>query len=297
MQKVGIPLFFKGGKLSIDNNWKRRYSSVRQVCRRVELFRSLKNLIGSTVRALDGNIGTVADFYIDDFDWMVKYVVVQVEGTQVPRLSLLAPLAFGDLENTPEEGVFPVQVTRATILNSPLLRQEEPVSLRHLTAIHSYYQWPIYWEIGGSAEPGPIEEDMSGYPIVEMMTDVEAQRDAFSHSEDPHLRSVKEVVGYYINTRDGVQAAHVVDFLAEDEDWRVMYMVANAGSKAENRYVLLSPTWVDEIHWPDHEINLDLKTETVQKSPPYDPEMILDREYEEQLFHHYNRKAYWSREK
>ncbi len=261
------------------------------------MFRSLKDLLGYTVRAIDGDIGTVADFYVDDFNWVVRYLVVQVDVEGGARLSLLAPLAFGDLEAMTEEDIFPVQATRAVVLNSPPLPQEEPVSLRHLTAIHEYYQWPIYWDIGGSAEPGPIEEDMSGYPIVEMMTDVEAQRDAFTPDEDPHLRSVKEVIGYYINTRDSLQVAHVADFLTEDENWQIMYIVADAGGRAANRYVLISPTWVEKINWPDREFNLDLKTETIQKSPPYDPEMILDRDYEEQLFRHYNRKAYWSREK
>ncbi len=261
------------------------------------MFQSLKNLIGYTVRAPDGEVGTVADFYIDDFNWIVRYMVVQVETEEGLRLSLLSPLVFGDLENISEEDTFPVLVTRAAVLNSPLLQNEEPVSLRHLTAVHRYYQWPIYWEIGGASDPGPIEEGMSGYPIVEMMTDVEAQRDAFEHAEDTHLRSVQEIIGYYINTRDGVQVAKVADFLSDDEDWRVMYIIADAGSHVPGRYVLLSPTWVNEINWPEHEFNLDLKTETVRNSPPYDPDMILDRDYEEQLFRHYDRKAYWSREK
>ncbi len=286
------------GKLSIANPPAFNYSDIKiRHCRRVELFRSLQNLIGYTVRALDGDIGTVADFYFDDFRWQVLYLVVQVDVEDGPRLSLLSPLAFGDLEAEEEAGVFPVRVNRAAVLGSPLLREDEPVSLRHLTAIHTFYQWPIYWDIGDKSEYGPVEEGMSGYPIVEMMTDVEAQRDAFSHSENPHLRSAEEVNGYYINTRDGVQVAHVADFLIEDEDWRVMYIVADAGGQNPNRYVLLSPTWVDEINWPDHEFNLDLKTETVRKSPPYNPEIMLDRDYEEQLYRHYNRKAYWSREK
>ncbi len=261
------------------------------------MFRSLQNLIGYTVRALDGDIGTVADFYFDDFGWQVRYLIVQMDVENGVRLSLLSPLAFGNLEETEEEGVFPVRVNRAQVLRSPLLQKDEPVSLRHLTAIHTFYQWPIYWDIGDKAEYGPIEEGMTGYPIVEMMTEAEAQRDSFSNTENPHLRSAKEVIGYYINTRDGVQAAHVADFLVEDEGWRVMYMVADAGGQVTDRYVLLSPTWVEKINWPDREINLDLKTETIRKSPPYNPEMILDRGYEEQLFRHFNRKAYWSREK
>jgi hypothetical protein len=40
------------------------------------MLERLSSLTGGTVRAVDGDIGTVEDFYFDDNRWIVRYAVV-----------------------------------------------------------------------------------------------------------------------------------------------------------------------------------------------------------------------------
>ena len=39
------------------------------------MLQSIKQLYGSKLAAVDGEIGSVKDFYFDDVSWAVRYVV------------------------------------------------------------------------------------------------------------------------------------------------------------------------------------------------------------------------------
>ena len=40
------------------------------------MLRNVNNLIGYSIRALDGELGKVSEFYFDDFTWSIRYLVV-----------------------------------------------------------------------------------------------------------------------------------------------------------------------------------------------------------------------------
>lgn len=43
------------------------------------MFRSVQRLYGETLAALDGEIGKVKDFYFDNQNWAVRYLVVDTD--------------------------------------------------------------------------------------------------------------------------------------------------------------------------------------------------------------------------
>jgi hypothetical protein len=43
-------------------------------------------------------------------------------------------------------------------------------------------------------------------------------------ADNTHLRSAREVMGYYIEATDG-DIGHVEDFILDDETWEIRYMV------------------------------------------------------------------------
>ena len=43
---------------------------------------------------------------------------------------------------------------------------------------------------------------------------------------DPHLRSIEAVTGYHIHASDG-EIGHVEDFLVEDADWSIQFLVVD----------------------------------------------------------------------
>jgi hypothetical protein len=56
---------------------------------------------------------------------------------------------------------------------------------------------------------------------------------------------------------------------------------------------LISPVWIEEIRWAEQEVYVELKQETIENSPAYDPNQPVKREYEELLYQHYGRRGYW----
>ena len=56
------------------------------------MLRNVKDLRGYAIRATDGVIGRVDDFYFDDEDWGVRYLVVDTGGWLSGRKS--ADLAY-----------------------------------------------------------------------------------------------------------------------------------------------------------------------------------------------------------
>jgi len=54
------------------------------------MLRSMKQLYGEKLRASDGEIGHVKDFYFDDQEWVVRYAVVDTGSWLLGRLVLIA---------------------------------------------------------------------------------------------------------------------------------------------------------------------------------------------------------------
>jgi hypothetical protein len=103
---------------------------------------------------------------------------------------------------------------------------------------------------------------------------------------DPHLRSVEAVTGYHIHARDG-EIGHVEDFLVEDEDWSVHFLVVKTRNWWPGREVLISPRSTGKIDWAGSLVNLAVDRQKVKDSPAYDPSMTVDRAYEKHYRSYY----------
>src|SRR5271166_7106948 len=90
---------------------------------------SIKQLYGEKLGASDGEIGHVKDFYFDDQDWAVRYVVVDTGSWLPGRQVLLSPHAFGSL--APAGKTLAVNLTRKQVENSPAIELHKPVSRQY----------------------------------------------------------------------------------------------------------------------------------------------------------------------
>lgn len=103
------------------------------------MLRSLNGLLGYNLEALDGAIGSVSDFYFDDTDWALRYLVVDT-GTFLPgRKVLIVPAALGRPDWATR--LFPVNHTKDEIEKSPDIALDQPVSRQVESELHEYYQW------------------------------------------------------------------------------------------------------------------------------------------------------------
>jgi len=245
------------------------------------MLRSLKEILGYKIEATDGEIGKIHDFFFDDEIWAIRYIVVDAGSWLEDRKVLIVPSAAGDPDW--KTSSVPVRLTKEQVKESPEIDTDQPVSRQAETELHKHFEWTPYWIV---SVPGVV-------PPVPKEIKEEAKKEAQKERVDPHLRSAREVAGYRIRATDG-SAGHVEQFIADDTDWYIRYMVVDIRERLIFwKKVLVSPEWIERVSWPGSNIFLDLPKKTIKNSPEYNPSAPVNRQFEERLYDYYGRPKYW----
>ncbi len=248
------------------------------------MLRSIKELHGATIHAKDGDIGKLDDLYFDDNAWTIRYLVIEGGDWLAGRKVLVSPVAVQRLDE--DEGRIDVSLSREQVKNSPDVDTAGSVSRQKEQELSQYYNWPVYWGVGetgtGVGMPGPLTGVQRTEPSPADLTPEEQRSQNPSvpiqepEARDTHLRSAREVIGYGIRARDG-DIGHIQDFLIDDRGWRMDYLVIDTASLWFGKKVILPPTWVRKVSWAERQAVVDLKRETIKKSPEFDSESIKNQ--------------------
>ncbi len=223
-------------------------------------------IIGTNIRAVDGDIGDIRDLYFDDSQWATRYFVADTGNWLTSRLVLLSPAALQHLDRG--NGVAHFGLTRQQIEESPDIDRDQPVSRQHELAVVGYYNWPAYW-----STPVPSS------PIVRR-----------TNEGDPHLRSARTVMGYYLRASDG-DLGHVDDFLVEDEAWHLGYLIVDTRNWWPGRKVAIATELVRTVDWAHSKVDVEPTREEVRNSPEYDASRPLTPDFEYRLTAYYGHHA------
>jgi sporulation protein YlmC with PRC-barrel domain len=249
------------------------------------MLRSIRAFKDYQVSALDGEIGTVRDFYFDDEHWTIRYLIVDTGAFLPGRRVLVSPVSFGHADWATQR--FNIALTRERVKNSPSIDLDKPVSRQYEREYFRYYGWPYYWGFDGGGIWGG-----QAYPNVLASQAWSDQKHPLEEGGDPHLRSVREVAGYHIHGTDG-EIGHVDDFIVDDETWTIRYLVIDTRNWWLDRKVLVVPQWAERISWAENSVYVNLPRQTIKDSPAWHPDAPVNREYEAQLYDYYGRPAYW----
>ena len=104
------------------------------------------------------------------------------------------------------------------------------------------------------------------------------------------LHLAHKIRGTTVRSRDG-EIGTLDDFLFEQSQWAIRYLVVSTGSWLAGRKVLISPMAV-EGPWDRSGISLSVRRSQVQESPDLQP-TTLARESESLLLQHYGQPFYW----
>ena len=230
------------------------------------MLRSIKKLYGKRLGASDGEIGHVKDFYFDDQNWAVRYVIVDTGAWLPGRQVLISPHAFGGLHRV--ANAIALNLTRKQIEDSPSIESHKPVSRQYEEAYYKYYGWPFYWEGAGLW-------GMSGVPVLPLqpnplLTQSLTPDGRLRDRADAHLRSAQAVNGYHIQASDGT-IGHICDFMMDDESWAISQLVIKIGHRFSGKEILASTSSVDRISYDKSTVFVNLTEEAVQQSPERDP--------------------------
>lgn len=241
---------------------------------------------GYAIAANDGRLGTASDLLFDDGIWLVRWLVVDTGKWLPGRKVLLPPSVLGHLD--PSEREFAVGLTMQQVKDSPDISTERPVSRQLEAHIYDYYGWQPYWGtdllLGGYGYEGRARA-VSPVPEFRLLAeDIAAARRS---NDDPHLRSIEAITGYHIHASDG-EIGHVRDFLVEDADWSIQYLIVDTQNWWPGMKVLISPRSVQEIDWTDNLVNLNVDCQKVKDSPAYNASKAVDQAYEKNFRSHYD---------
>ena len=267
------------------------------------MLRSLNDLKHYDIRATDGPIGDIADFYFDDHTWTVRYVVVDAGTWLSSRKVLISPMAVRQPDWA--HRTLPLNLSKTQVKNSPDIDTNQPVSRQNESQVLGYYGYPSYWEGGGLWGEGMLPYSMApGYGMVgveraeryrqlQIQLDNERARHAI---DDPHLRSAAAVEGYTIEASDG-EIGHVSDFLVDDQTWAIRYLVVNTSNWWVGHHVLVAPPWIQGVHWSDRTVSIAMTCAAIKSAPTFETSADWSREQEINLHRHHDRRGYWVADK
>jgi hypothetical protein len=238
------------------------------------MLKNIKDLNSFRIRATDGELGTVNDFYFDDESWAIRYLTVETGGWLGGKEVLISPFA---IVNTDWQAkCLDVVLTKKQVENSPNIDTHKPVSRQHEASYMGYYGYPVYWDLAV-----PVSDPDES---IEQIMAREAR--------DSHLRSTQLVNAYSIEALDG-ELGHIDGFVIDDEAWAIRYIEVATRTWWPGKKVLVSPAWIASLNWMDSKAHLALTRERIQTAPAYLEDQPITRDYEAQLFNHYGTLPYW----
>ena len=107
-------------------------------------LRSANKVTDYHIEAIDGDIGHVEDFIIDEETWEIRYMVVDTQNWWPGKQVLVAPQWIGRVSWS-DSKVY-VDLSRETIKNGPEYNPDA-LDRKYEETLYDYYKRPKYWDL------------------------------------------------------------------------------------------------------------------------------------------------------
>ncbi|AST94887.1 PRC-barrel domain-containing protein [Shouchella clausii] len=270
-----------------------------------------KTLEKYTMRATDGELGSLADFYVDGDTLHLRYFVGDTRTWFFGGKVLLSPHAFTNVDK--ENMAIDVDATKAQIKDSPKPEEHEPINRKYEKELNEHYGWPLYWfgpaaplnQTYGAGSPAsaplippvhiPERKNLEG-TADEIRTGADEAQTEAQYQEQTRLFSLEELTGYTIHAKGG-KVGKVVDFIIEKaDDWLVRYFVVDTGGFLQRELVLVLVEDVEEVAWYDHAILVKTSKAQIESAPAHSREKGLTKDDEKTVYEHYGKTPHWKHE-
>jgi uncharacterized protein YrrD len=230
------------------------------------MLTSLSRLDGYAVAGLDagGHLGRLRDAYFDDRRWSIRHLVVDAGHWPAHHRVLVSPWSVRGLD--PARRVLRTDLTARELAESPDADSDRPVSRQHaidLARYYGFYGFPYHWL--GTA---PVSQQWMAAGGGEVAVVTLAPR--LRKAGDRHLRSAREVLGYYVHAHED-DVGHVSDFLFGDAAWAIRHVVVALRRGLARRRVLVPVGFVSRVDWDAGTVSVALPASTLRAAPEYDP--------------------------
>jgi hypothetical protein len=221
------------------------------------MLRSTKELQGVRLAARDGEVGRCQAFLFDDEYWMVQRMVVRLRRNLFQREVLISPVCIQKLPDAADR--IPVHLTRADVEDAPPLSTKVRPPEAQLSEEHMASSNGRLWRIAPEAP-------------------------ACLHATD-------HVVGWGVETVTGI-VGEVRDFVIDDHNWMICYVVARCGKWPKRRDVLIATSWISGIVGSSRRLKTNMPDQMLTGGTPFARD-ILNHSYNVNLYDFYGRPAHW----
>lgn len=217
------------------------------------MLHSLHSMIGYKIHATDGSLGKVDDFYFDDTDWTVRYLVAHTGHWFSSRRVLISLAAVKPPDFHFEQ--FLANLTCEQVKKSPDIDTDSLVTREHEANLHEHYQWNTYWGNVYNATMGMAQMLYhDNHPENERTT--EEQKNAM------HLHSINRTTGFHILAGSN-DLGHVSDFLITVETWEIINLVVDKGHFFPGKMEVVPRSAIKNVNWSDARMMVDPQFEAV----------------------------------
>lgn len=259
------------------------------------MLRSIKDIFGYPIEAIDDSVGKVADCLFDDRHWRLRYIVVDTARWLPGRKVIISPLHARQPELGWQGRHFPINLTKQQIKDSPELAEDAPVSAQYEEEYAKHFQQvPPYWAGPYAWGLGPMPLYYGDTPTIEQPPSEAQEQHArnLKKIEHSHLRSAHEIINYEISAADDT-FGHVEDFILDDENWRLSYLVVATRNWLPGKKFLIDIDWVENFNWTQKTAAVNLTRSQIEQSPQYDSKAPINRDYENTIYDYYGRPRPW----
>lgn len=240
------------------------------------MLASLTELRSYYVKGTDGEVGRIEDLCFRQDEWIVRYVVVNME--DLGREALLLSAYLGSCHRGTH--TVSADIRREQVENTPSLDRTQPLTKRDEQELHELYGWPVYWW-EQEQEITPID-DLWGESAEEPPAAEEQQEE----DEGPQLQFASDLIEIYGIQSDDGEVGILQDMIVDDETWAISYLVVNV--PASGGRVLLATDYIQTMDLAARRIYVAVTREAIVNSPVVSSEQPLTPELQRSLREYYD---------
>jgi hypothetical protein len=106
------------------------------------------------------------------------------------------------------------------------------------------------------------------------------------------LRSLNDLERYKVSATDG-EVGSTADFLFDDQQWVIRYLVVETAGLFGGPRVLISPISFGKANWLTRRFHVALTSDKIKNSPSVDADKPVSRQHERDYYEYYTYPYYW----
>ncbi len=225
------------------------------------MLQSVRELYGEKIGALDGDLGHIKDFYFDEKDWAIRYLVVDADSWLPGRHVLISRHALKSLNQS--GGALRLNLTRKQIEDSPLIELHKPLSRQSEEDYCRYYGWPCHWQGEGSpGKNGFLISELAAKPLPNMPVAANGSR---ATDDDLHMRATRAADS---SGRDRIdwKISDACDYMIDPQSWAIRQVVIKTGRRLSCQEIGIPTDKVEQIAWDKSTMLVSLMKAAIEPS-------------------------------